>query len=281
MTAFVKSRLSQYPKIDVFTYAELMRNLLGYLYNELPTNPDGNKSCFEYTDDVPVEKKYDSIIVDEAQDFDIDMGLAIRNLMLDDSTSSLYVFYDKNQNVFEMDFENAFAIDAPPYVLRYNIRNTGSIYQCAVERTNLGHDTVANNIVGVHPEIHNYTKPSQAVKALSLIVNRLVQKEYVPSESIVIVSDVPYENSILAGETRVGAYNLVFKHYKDACGNEICFKTAEEFKGLESNVVIYLTHEFTNLPSSTIDKRKEYVAITRARYYLYVLNTKCKATIGD
>ena len=258
-----------------------MRNLLGDLYDELPTNPDGNKSCFEYMDDVPAEKKYDSIIVDEAQDFDIDMGLAIRSLMLDDSTSSLYVFYDKNQNVFEMDFENAFAIDAPPYVLRYNIRNTGSIYQCAVERTNLGRDTVANNIVGVHPEIHNYTKPSQAVKALSLIVNRLVQKEYVPSESIVIVSDSPYENSILAGETRIGAYNLVFKHYRDVCEDEICFKTAEEFKGLESNVVIYLTHEFTNLPSSTIDNRKEYVAITRARYYLYVLNTKCKATIGD
>ena len=48
-----------------------------------------------------------------------------------------------------------------------------------------------------------------------------------------------------------------------------------------TNVVIYLTHEFTNLPSSTIDNRKEYVAITRARYYLYVLNTKCEAAIGD
>ena len=131
------------------------------------------------------------------------------------------------------------------------------------------------------PEIHNYTKPSQAVKALSLIVNRLVQKEYVPSESIVIVSDTTYENSILAGETRIGAYNLVFKHYNDVGKDEICFKTVEEFKGLESNVVIYLTHEFTNLPSSTIDNRKEYVAITRARYYLYVLNTKCKAAIGD
>lgn len=232
-------------------------------------------------DDVPADKKYDSIIVDEAQDFNIDMGFTIRSLMLDDSTSSLYVFYDKNQNVFEMDFENAFAIDSPPYVLRYNIRNTGSIYQCAVERTNLGHDTVANNIIGVQPEIYNYTKPSQAVKALSLIVNHLVQEEYVPSKSIVIVSDVPYENSILAGETRIGAYNLVFKHYKDVGEDEICFKTAEEFKGLESNVVIYLMHEFTNLPSSIIDNRKEYVAITRARYYLYVLNTQCRAAIGD
>lgn len=57
------------------------------------------------------------------------MGFAIRSLLRDEGNSSLYVFYDKNQNVFEMDFENAFAIDAPPYVLRYNIRNTGSIYK--------------------------------------------------------------------------------------------------------------------------------------------------------
>ena len=67
----------------------------------------------------------------------------------------------------------------------------------------------------------------------------------------------------------------------DVAENEICFKTAEEFKGLESDVVIYLTHEFTDIPSSTIDKRKDYVAITRARYYLYILNTKCKAILGE
>lgn len=274
---FVKSKTIQYSKIDVFTYAQLMKNLLGEKYDNL----DANKPCFEYIDDVPAESKYDSIIVDEAQDFDIDMGLTIRSLLLNECESSLYVFYDKNQNVFEKKFENAFAIDAPPYVLRYNIRNTGSIYQCAVERTNLGHDTIANNIVGVRPEIHNYKTPSQAIKELSLIINRLVKKEFVPVESIVILSDMPYSESILAGEQRVGAYNLVFKHQKDVAENEICFKTSEEFKGLESNVVVYLTHDFTNLPSSSIDKRKEYVAITRARYYLYILNTKCKAAIGE
>ena len=37
--------------------------------------------------------------------FDIEMGLAIRSLLINDSDSSFYVFYDKNQNVFEMDFE--------------------------------------------------------------------------------------------------------------------------------------------------------------------------------
>lgn len=281
LSLFVKSKIGKYPEIDVMTYDELMRTLLGSLYDRLPLNRNGKKNCFEYIADIRNEKKYDSIIVDEAQDFDIDMGLTIRSLLLSDKRSSLYVFYDKNQNVFDMDFERAFAIDSPPYVLRYNIRNTGSIYKCAVDRTNMGRDTVANSIIGVYPEIHYNTKPSQTVKYISMIVNRLTKKEYVPSDSIVIVSDVPYEHSALAGETRVGAYNLTFKHFKNIGSGEICFKTVEEFKGLESDVVIYLTHEFTDLPNSDIEKIKEYVAITRARYYLFVLNTKFVAVNGD
>lgn len=281
LASYVATKLSEYPSITVNTFEGLMKTLLGNKYDELPVNENGNRNCFELIDHVPAEVKYDSIIVDEAQDFDLDMGLSIRSLLVNDTTSELYVFYDKNQNVFEMDFENAFAIEAPPYVLRYNIRNTGCIYECAVKRTNLGRDTVANSIVGVQPEIHNYSKPSQAVKALSNIVNRLVQKEYVPEKSIVVVSDVAYDKSILSGESRIGAYSLVFKHYSDIDEGEICFKTAEEFKGLEANVVIYLTHDFSNLPATNTDSRKEYVAITRARYYLYILNTKCKANIGE
>ena len=281
LSAYVSARVAAYSSITVYTYEGLMKSILGERYDQLPVNGNGNRNCFELIDLVPATEKYDSIIVDEAQDFDLDMGLSIRSLLVNDKTSELYVFYDKNQNVFEMDFENAFAIDAPPYVLRYNIRNTGCIYECAVNRTNLGQDTVANNIIGVQPEIHNYSKPSQAVKALTNIVNRLVQKEYVPEKSIVIVSDVAFDKSILSGESRIGAFSIVFKHHSDTEEGEICFKTAEEFKGLEANVVIYLTHDFSNLPATNTDSRKEYVAITRARYYLYILNTKCKANIGE
>ena len=281
LSAYVSARVAAYSSITVNTYEGLMKSLLGDRYDQLPVNGNGNRNCFELIDLVPATEKYDSILVDEAQDFDLDMGLSIRSLLVNDKTSELYVFYDKNQNVFEMDFENAFAIDAPPYVLRYNIRNTGCIYECAVNRTNLGQDTVANSIIGVQPEIHNYSKPSQAVKALTNIVNRLVQKEYVPEKSIVIVSDVAFDKSILSGESRIGAFSIVFKHHSDTKEGEICFKTAEEFKGLEANVVIYLTHDFSNLPATNTDSRKEYVAITRARYYLYILNTKCKANIGE
>lgn len=281
LAKFVDGKISDHYNIDSCTYDELMLKLLGEKYLQIIPNENGNRCCFELLDDVPLNDKYDSIIVDEAQDFDVDMGLSVRSLLKNDAQSTLYVFYDKNQNIFEMDFENAFAIDAPPYVLRYNIRNTGSIYRCAVERTNLGTDTVANNIVGVQPELHNYSKTSQAVKSLTNIINRLVQKEYVSTKSIVIVSDVAYKDSILADEQKIGAYDISFDSFSSVGENQICFKTAEEFKGLEANIVIYLTHDFENMPASCVDSRKEYVAITRARYYLYILNTKCKAKLGD
>ena len=151
-------------------------------------------------------------MVDEAQDFDVDMGLSIRALLRSEKDSDLYVFYDKNQNVFGASFESAFAIDTPPYVLRYNIRNTGCIYRCAVDRTHLGQDTVASNIEGVQPELQTFSKRSQAVKSLTNIVNRLVQKEQVDTKSIVLVSDVPFAQSILSTEEKVGAYQCVLKY---------------------------------------------------------------------
>ena len=55
--------------------------------------------------------------------------------------------------------------------------------------------------------------------------------------------------------------------------NEICFKTVEEFKGLEADVVLYLEHQYNNMPKDELALCKDYVAITRARYYLYILTT--------
>ena len=105
-------------------------------------------------------------------------------------------------------------------------------------------------------------------------MTRLTQKEYVGTKSIVILSDDPYTASVLATETRVGAYNISFKDLKEIEDTEICFKTAEEFKGLEADVIIYLKNDYPGVPRDEIEKRREYVALTRARYYLYVLETK-------
>ena len=273
LSGFVRDKLGQSERLTFFTYEELMRDTIGEAYDSAPVNENGNKNCFDLVDSCH-SKKYDSIIVDEGQDFDTDMGLTVRLFLKEEAVSSLYVFYDINQNIFEYKSDNAFAIDYPPFILRYNIRNTGCIYKCAVDTTGLGSDTVANQLLGVEPDIRHYNSALQTIKGLSNIVTQLTKKEYVKTGSIVILSDDPYAESVLATETRVGAFDISFKDLKEIKEKEICFKTAEEFKGLEADVVIYLKNVYPGVIPDEMKKRREYVAMTRARYYLYVLETK-------
>lgn len=273
LSSFVQEKLGQNDHLYFRTYEELMQETIGDAYNNAPVNENGNKNCFDLVCDSSM-KKYDSIIVDEGQDFDTDMGLTVRLFLRDDVSSNLYVFYDVNQNIFKYNADNAFAIDYPPFILRYNIRNTGCIYRCAVDTTGLGGDTIANQLLGVEPDILHYNSVLQAIKGLSNIVTRLTQKEYVATRSIVILSDESYKKSVLATESRIGAFDISFKDLMEIKETEICFKTVEEFKGLEADVVIYLKNNYPDIPRDEIEKCRDYVALTRARYYLYILETK-------
>lgn len=275
----IRELLPMNENIQCKDYSGLMRDILGAEYDSAPLNVNGCHCCFDALAERDGIEKYDSIIVDEAQDFDVDMGLSVRFLLKDDTESDLYVFYDENQNVFAQNFENAFAIEYPPFVLRYNIRNTGNIYKCATNRTNLGLDTIANTLLGVEPEVQNYKNRNQTLNALTGIVNRLTQKEHVATKSIVVLSDVPFEESMLYTETRIGAYDISFKPLRDIGDSEICFKTTDEFKGLEADIVIYLKNGYEQPAVGNVEKCREYVALTRARYYLYILNTKKGVTL--
>jgi hypothetical protein len=95
--------------------------------------------------------KYDAIFVDEAQDFNEDMALYIKTMLVDENTSRLGVFYDDVQNVTDFNFENTFRILTPEFLLRENIRNTANIYKFAMESTDLGKDVVTNPVEGPWP----------------------------------------------------------------------------------------------------------------------------------
>lgn len=216
-------------------------------------------------------EKYDAIVVDEAQDFSLDEALAIRLFLRDEHESILYVFLDENQNLFDVNYESAFAIDLPPYILRYNIRNTGEIYRYATEDTGLGNETKANMLLGVVPEVRMTKNRIQTISTVSSILNRLVQKECVNTKSIVILSDVEYNTSVLAEETQLGQYKIIPSGKADGT-KDILFRTVSEYKGLESDVVIYLTSPQHREIDVRARKKEDYVAYTRARYYLYIVH---------
>jgi DNA helicase IV len=246
-----------------------MQEILAENYATVEASGNG---FYDAVEGINTRTRYDAIVIDEGQDYDVDMGLTMRALLVPNFTT-FYVFFDENQNVFAKDFSNSFAIEAPPIILRYNIRNTGRIYDNATSKTGLGLETVANNLLGVEPEYREYKNAQQCLTALTNIVNRLTVNEQVPSKSIVVLSNKSFEKSVLSTESGIGRLGIDKSEKFDIIdADTIRFFTVPSFKGMEADIIIFLNHVKKHEGLSKEEICAQYVALTRARYYLYVLN---------
>ena len=263
VTAIIDDKRADCHNIDSYAYS--------LLREKVASAPEQN-GCKEYSNligNLQDLQRYDLVIVDEAQDFTEDWAFCA-NLMLKDN-GSLYVFYDESQNIFKRNFGDKFLIDEPPFVLRYNIRNTANIYRYAQEQTNLGLDTIANQIEGVEPDCRKFKQKPQAVAFVDSIINKLVNREGVAPQKIVILSNRKKENSILSEHPRVGGHKLSDERLL-LDTDSIAYRTIQGFKGLESDIVIYINHTYKNEPQTESVRATLYTAQTRARFYLYVLD---------
>ena len=263
VTSIINDNRADCHNIDSFAYC--------LLKDKVVSAPERN-GCKEYSNLIGTLSdiiSYDLVIIDEGQDFTEDWAFCA-NLMLKDN-GSLYVFYDENQNIFKRDFGEKFFIDDPPFVLRYNIRNTANIYRYAQEQTNLGLDTIANQIEGVEPDYRKFNRKAQAVSFIDSIINKLVNREGVSPQKIVIISNRKKENSILYEINTVGGHFISDERILPAI-DSIAYRTIQSFKGLESDVVIYINHTYKDEPKTNNVRATLYTAQTRARFYLYVLD---------
>ncbi len=263
VTAIIADARADCHNIDSFAYS---------LLREKAVSASERNGCKEYSDligDLPHPPKYDLVVVDEGQDFTEDWAFCANWVLRDGG--SLYVFYDESQNIFGRHFGEKFLIDEPPFVLRYNIRNTANIYRYAQEQTNLGLDTIANQIEGVEPDYRKFTRRAQAVSFVDSVINKLVNKEGVAPQKIVILSNRKKRNSILSETAAVGGHSLSDERVLPDAGS-IAYRTVQGFKGLESDVIIYINHTYKNEPKTDSVRATLYTAHTRARFYLYVLD---------
>lgn len=251
---------------------------MSLMYKIFGNETEDAQKCFDKLYEVK-HPEFDAICVDEAQDFSAEEALVIRGLLHDDSNSVLYVFLDENQNIFNVNFSSAFAIDTPPYVLKYNIRNTGEIYRYAVNNTGMGQETVANNLKGVQPELTVCKSRIQVINTISQILNRLILKQCVSCDSIVLLSDKPYEGTCLPSDMQIGMYRIT-TDMGDKEKNTIKFRTIAQFKGLEADIIIFLKSSGYSDIAPKEREKEDYVAYTRARYYLYIIEQKDSVNNG-
>lgn len=210
--------------------------------------------------------QYDLVVVDEGQDFSEDWALCV-NLLVKEG-GSLYVMYDENQNIFNRNFGDKFSIEQPPLILKYNIRNTANIYDYATDRTSLGRDTIANQIEGVKPEIRSFTRKSQVITYLDSVMNKLIYKEGISTDKIVVLSNRVRSKSILKDTLTLGGISLD----EDNESGTLKYRTIQGFKGLESDIIVYINHTYKSESQTDAKRALLYTAITRAKFYLYCID---------
>lgn len=213
--------------------------------------------------------QYECIIVDEAQDFNQKQADTIIGL-LQDEESILYVMYDENQNILGERFKDKFnkSIQTPPFILNTNIRNTAQIYNWCTHETGIGREVRSNIIEGVVPEKIVLNNEREVVLKVEELLNTLVEHQFVRTESITILSNKSFEESILKNYETLGQYSFNFNGIRRN-KNQIVFKKNEEFKGLESDIIICINDKRDGTAISHICK---YIAYTRAKFYLYIIN---------
>lgn len=266
LAARIKEHIGIY-EVDVYSIDKFAETVLGSAFETAPL-VNGCKEYSNLLEQLPALQQYDLVIVDEAQDFTEDWAYCA-NLLVKEK-GSLYVFYDENQNVFSRNFGNKFFIDGEPFVLRYNIRNTSNIYQYTLERTFLGTDTLANQIEGVEPDVRKLTRRQAVISFVDSVVNKLVSKEGVSPEKIVILSNQRLDQSVLNGVSYIGGHPLT--SLTEMIPGGVIFATVEDFKGLESDIVIFINHTYKDEAKTEDIRAIQYTALTRARFYLYVID---------
>ena len=118
----------------------------------------------------------------------------------------------------------------------------------------------------------DYKNINQCKKALTNIINKLTQKEFVSPKSIVILGNCDYEDSIICNEEYIGSFRIDKSNNLSIIEEDaIRYFSVKDFKGMEADIIVFINHIKTK-ELEVKELCEQYVALTRPRYYLYVLN---------
>lgn len=207
--------------------------------------------------EVSDEKKelFETIIIDEGQDFDSSWIKAIRCLMR--KNGKFYLFYDPFQELYsvEEEIDDSYLIFGGPYTLNKNMRNTDEITRSLHNVLEIDFsEKVLNMVPGLEPEIELVLEDGDYYKRLNEKLSELIYKKLLSPEKITVIS--------LDNDRKV---KLPIPKIE-----EIKYTTVRRFKGLENDIIVIINADISNI-FDPVKKRALYVALSRAKVHCIVL----------
>jgi len=206
---------------------------------------------------LPPGERFDSVVVDEAQDFADSWWPPLLAALNDPETGGLFVFSDEGQRVFAR--SGGPPVPLVPILLDHNLRNTRQIAESFDPLTPMrmrlrGGDGVAVRLVACRPD--------EAIDRADDEVDRLLEAGWRPADVALLTTGQRHPQQVALVEQGQSHY---WKSFYDA--EQVFYGHVLGFKGLERRVVVLAINE-----SSERDRARErlYVGLSRARDELVV-----------
>ncbi|MBS0343397.1 MAG: AAA family ATPase [Proteobacteria bacterium] len=208
---------------------------------------------------------YDSVIVDEAQDFSDEYWFGVETLLKDPGEGAFYLFTDRNQAIYRRDAK--LPIEDEPFHLTANCRNTAPIHTLAYGFY-VGTPVDASELVG--PDVETVcieTDEEQAAEIERRVRRLLTDEKLSPSDIVVLLVKRP--KSML--------YEMLQRHrlpgrvewsFERRVAGTVLVDTVARFKGLESPVVVLWIGEEV---SNANEGETVYVGTSRAKYLMHIV----------
>ena len=209
-----------------------------------------------------LERRFDLIIVDEAQDLSQDWFDILMTALRDEESSQVWLFLDDSQQLYDRKFE--IPSDFTQFHLTSNCRNTKAIHEEVAKR--YGGELTLESQGPAGREVESYPDAIDQAKVVAGVIERLIDEEGLPPQDIVVLSLHSLVTKRSAVGKNPGKYKYV--HGPSTSAHEVQFSSIKAFKGLERPGVIVC--EMDRITHGDVDNQL-YVAFSRAKNHLVVV----------
>jgi hypothetical protein len=232
--------------------------------------PEENAHSF-WEDDVPlmmlqalesIIERFDTIIVDEAQDFCSSWWTVVEELLFSKKSGELYIFSDPQQDLFRR--SSNYPVETEPFILIQNCRNTREITKLISKIIGKKLTNPENHPEGMPIVIKRYKTREEELGIVDGLLKKLVTKEKILPSGIVFLSHYQRANTCLSDTQSLQDLKIIDNPHPGG-DNQVRFSTVHRFKGLEANVAILIDVD----EHAAQDAVTQYVATSRAKHLLY------------
>jgi hypothetical protein len=211
---------------------------------------------------VTVPAGYGALIVDEAQDIQCSVWLALEKAITPGGW--YYLFYDKKQNVFAGDLQ--WPVKEEPFLLLRNCRGTKAILGALNSYTGIELTPREGLPDGQPVREESGSSPGQRSKALGKILHDWIRREGLTENQVVVLGAHSLEHTCMEKTGQAACFKIIERGVPGP--GVIPYYTYMAFKGCEADAVILLDVDFDD---ARWDKQGLYTAMTRARHLLGVV----------